>query len=189
MYKEELLKNLEDKKNNLQKKDISLIVADFDDTIFERSEQFEKYPILLENRWNAWNEVIKNIIWIDNFMKECFIGKPYPKNIPSLLRLNHDLILTAWFDEIQRAKLKSTLLDKYNHIVVLESKEKPYELVKYVIEVLQFIPNEIIIYEDRPQAFIDTKKEIEDFLWTKLKIMFVEMSSNKEEPKITKITT
>lgn len=187
MFRGEELVKLKEKLHYIHKKDINLIVADFDDTIFERSGQFEKYPILLENRWNKWNEVIQNIIWIENFMKECFIGKPYPKTIPFQLRENHDVIITAWFTDIQKAKLKATWLDKFNNIIVFESKEKPLELIRYVIEKLQFIPIEITIYEDRPEIFIKDKKEIEDFLWTKLRIMLVKMSSNNEEPKITEI--
>lgn len=187
MYNKEKLTSLKKELDNLPKKDTNLIIADFDDTIFSRKTQFENFPILIENRWNKWNEVIKDIIWINNFMETCFIGKPYPKTITSQLRLNHDLILTAWFEDIQKAKLKSTQLDKFNHIVVYDSKEKPFELINYVVKELKFIPNEIIIYEDRPNHFIEAKKIIEDFLWTKLKIMFVEMESNDKEAKITEI--
>jgi predicted HAD superfamily phosphohydrolase YqeG len=41
------LKDLEVKKNNLEKRDIDLIITDFDDTIFSRKEQLETDPNLL----------------------------------------------------------------------------------------------------------------------------------------------
>jgi hypothetical protein len=44
------LKELEKLKNNLVKKDETLIICDFDDTIFSRKEQLEKSQILRENR-------------------------------------------------------------------------------------------------------------------------------------------
>ena len=52
---------------------------------------------------------------------------------------------------------------------------------------MKFIPNKIIVYEDRPEYFIENKSLIEDFLWTTLEIMFVEMLDNKNEPNIKKI--
>jgi hypothetical protein len=41
------LKALENKKNNLEKKNIDLIITDFDDTIFCRKDQLETDPNLL----------------------------------------------------------------------------------------------------------------------------------------------
>jgi hypothetical protein len=97
------------------------------------------------------------------------------------------LILTAWIKEFQEAKLKATWLLKFNYTIVEHAEEKTDELIRYVIEDLGFIPNKIVIYEDRLDYFVEKKKFIEEFLWTKLEIMFVEMVSNDEEPKITKV--
>ena len=44
------LKELEKLKINLEKKDETIIISDFDDTIFCRKEQLEKSQILRENR-------------------------------------------------------------------------------------------------------------------------------------------
>jgi predicted HAD superfamily phosphohydrolase YqeG len=44
------LKKLKIKARNLQKKDINLIVADFDDTIFSRKEQLESDENLVKFR-------------------------------------------------------------------------------------------------------------------------------------------
>jgi hypothetical protein len=46
----EELKKLEKLKNSLEKKDIDLIIADFDDTLFCRNDQLKKSEILRNNR-------------------------------------------------------------------------------------------------------------------------------------------
>ncbi|MDR2640773.1 MAG: hypothetical protein LBC61_05745 [Candidatus Peribacteria bacterium] len=42
-----------------------------------------------------------------------------------------------------------------------------------------------MIYEDRPDYFLERKDEIEKTLDTKVEIMFVEMNGNDREPKIS----
>lgn len=186
MFLEKELQLLENKKNKIEKKEIDLIICDFDDTIFSRKEQLEKSDLLRNNRWNQWNIVIIEQIWLSNFIKEFYENKKYPKNISSKLRENHDLILTAWFQEIQTEKLKATNLDKFNFKIVLNAEEKIIETIKYVVNNLWFIPNKITVYEDRPNYFIEHRELIEKFFWTELEILFVELTDNNTEPKITK---
>lgn len=181
------LKELEKLKNNLVKKNETLIICDFDDTIFSRKEQLEKSQILRENRWDLGNKAIMNIIWLENFINEHYIWKDFPQDIIKQMKIWKDLILTAWFKELQLEKIKATKLDIYNHIVVEKAPEKIYETIKYVIENLAYIPSKIVIYEDRPEYFVENKNLIEDFLWTNLEIMFVEMIDNQNEPNIKKI--
>ena len=181
------LKELEKLKINLEKKDETIIISDFDDTIFCRKEQLEKSQILRENRWDLWNKAIMNIIWLENFINEHYIWKEFPKDIINQFQTWKDLILTAWFKELQLAKIKATKLNKYNHIVVEKAPEKIYELLRYIIQDLWYIPKKIIVYEDRPEYFVENKNLIEDFLWTTLEIMFVEMMDNQNEPNIKKI--
>jgi hypothetical protein len=127
------------------------------------------------------------VLWIDTMIKKYYIWKSFPKTITSKLRINHDLILSAWVKEFQEAKLRATWLLKFNYAIVDYAKKKPDELIRYIVEDLKFIPNKITIYEDRVDHFVEKKEFIEEFLWTNLEIMFVEMISNDEEPKITKI--
>lgn len=183
----ENLKKLEKQKNHLEKKDETLIISDFDDTIFCRNEQLEKSTLLRENRWTKWNEVIINIIWLENFINEHYIWKYFPQKIIKSMKTWRDLILTAWFKEIQTAKLKATKLDIFNNIIVPDAELKIYETIRYIVEDLWFIPKKIVVYEDRPIYFVENKKIIEDFLWTELDVMFVEMINNQNEPSIKKI--
>jgi hypothetical protein len=127
------------------------------------------------------------VLWIDTMVEKYYIWKSFPKTITSKLRINHDLILSAWVKEFQEAKLKATWLLKFNYTIVEHAKEKPDELVRYVAEDLGFIPNKITVYEDRVDYFVEKKKFIEEFLWTNLEIMLVEMNGNNTEPNITKI--
>ncbi|MDD2907219.1 MAG: hypothetical protein PHH98_01125 [Candidatus Gracilibacteria bacterium] len=178
---------LKTKLKNLEKKDETLIITDFDDTLFCRKEQLEKSSLLRENRGEKGNEVIMNIIGLEEFIKTHYTGKSFPKNIINSMKIGRDLILTAGLKELQKAKLEATKLDIYNHIVVDKAEDKIYETIRYIVEDLGFIPNKIVVYEDRPNYFVENKEFIEDFLGTNLEIMFVEMIDNKVEANIKKI--
>lgn len=173
----------------LPKKDEYLLVADFDDTIFSRYEQLhwtDQISIWLQNhRWNIWNSYIQEVIWIKKFIKKYYIHKKYPQEIAWKLRKHTDLILTAGFKKIQEEKVKAVWLGHINLKVVFEWKQKPLELVKYIINTLNYIPNKITVFEDRPECFIENKNVLEDILGTKVEIILVTMPSNNESP-ITK---
>lgn len=181
------LEKLKKKAEKLQKKDSDLIIIDFDDTIFSRKEQLEKDENLVKFRWEAGTKYILENIGIKKYIKKYYAWKKFPDSITSKLRKHHDLILTAWLKKFQKAKLKATWLNHFNYKIVDHAMKKPDKLIKYVVEDLGFIPKKIVVYEDRPNYFIENKKFIEEFLWTTLKIMFVEMKNNDEKPKITKI--
>lgn len=179
------LKIFEQKKKNLKKNEKIVIISDFDDTIFSTKEILEK-DVRKWKRWNEWNKYIKEVIWIEKFVNDFYKNKTFPKNIIKNFDEN-TLILTAWFEDLQNEKIKAVWLENFNLKVVYESSEKPFEMVKYIIEKLKFIPKEIHIFEDRPEHFLETKKEIEDFLDTKIKIFFVEMESNEKDAKIKEL--
>ncbi|MDD3144548.1 MAG: hypothetical protein PHV23_00390 [Candidatus Gracilibacteria bacterium] len=181
------LKELEKLKNNLEKRDEILIISDFDDTLFCRKEQLEISSLLRENRGKKGNEVIMNVIGLENFINEHYIGKKIPKNIINSMKIGKDLILTAGLQELQDAKLKAINLHIYNYIVVDEAEKKIYETIRYVVKNIGFIPKKIVIYEDKPEYFIENKKLIEDFLGTELEIILVEMIDNQTEPNLKKI--
>jgi hypothetical protein len=116
-----------------------------------------------------------------------YVNKTYPTVITSKLRKNHDLILTAWYEDIQREKIKACNLHHINYKIVSSPEEKIIESIKYIVNELKFIPSKIIIYEDRPKYFIDYKTFLEDFFWIDIEIMLVEMIDNHSEPKIKKL--
>ncbi len=182
------IEKLQDLKNSLEKKDIDLIICDFDDTIFCRAEQLEKSEILRTNRWNAWNDMILSTLWLDKYIEEHYVWKEFPQEIFSKLRENHDLVLTAWYKDIQDKKMQATWIsDKLKYIVVDHASKKILETIRYVVEDLGFIPNKITVYEDRPVYFVENKSIIEDFLWTTVEVMFVEMQNNYSSPNIKKV--
>ncbi len=183
-------KELEKVIKNLSKKDITLIVTDFDDTIFSRYEQLnwtdELSLLLQKNRWNKWNEVIKNIIWIDSFMKKFYENKTFPKDIISTMNPKYDLILTAWYIEIQKAKMKATKLENFPIEIVLHWEEKPQKVLEYIIKIW-FIPKKIKIYEDRTQHFEASKKDFEEITNSQLEIIFIKMNWNNWELEQKKV--
>ena len=159
------LEIFEKETKNLEKKDSIFIVSDFDDTIFSTKE----------------------VIWIENFIREFYENKNFPDKIIKNFDEKNTLILTAGFEKLQIPKIKATWLSKIPLKIVYEAKEKPFEMVKYIVQELKFIPREIHIYEDRPDVFLETKARIEKILDTKIKIFLVEMNWNETEPKITEI--
>jgi len=183
MFSEIDIKGLEIKKNKLFKKDIDLIVSDFDDTIFSTSEIIEK-DIRKWRRWKEWNVYIREVIWIKNFIDAFYVGKNFPKKIISKLRQNHDLILTTWFEDIQSEKIKACKLDHINYRIVENHEDKILEMIKYIVEYLQFIPNKITVYEDKPKYYLDYISFLEDFFWIDIDIIQVSMINNNTEPKL-----
>ncbi len=181
------ISRLEKKIKKLKKKDIDLIISDFDDTIFCRNEQLEDCELLKNNRWNAWNKIILNNLWLENYWDKYYKNKTIPKSIISQLREWHDLILTAWSQILQDCKLKNTWLNRFNYIVVDSPEKKILESIKYITDNLWFIPNKITVFEDRPKYFIEYKNLLENILQIPIEIMYVEMKDNYTEPKITKL--
>ena len=175
-----------DKKDILPKKEEIFIVSDFDDTIFSTQEIIKK-DVRKWRRWNEGNKYIEEVIWIENFVKDYYEKKEFPNHVIKRFEKENTLILTAWFDNLQKAKIEAVWLHHFPVKVVYESKEKPFEMVKYIVQELKFIPREIHIYEDRPDVFLETKARIEKILDTKIKIFLVEMNWNETEPKITEI--
>lgn len=186
MFTETDINELEMKKNKLEKRDIDLIISDFDDTIFCTREAIES-DVRKWRRWNEWNQYIVDTIWIKNFIDMFYVDKDFPNTITSKLRENHDLILTAWYEDIQVEKIKSCKLNHINYRIVSNPEEKILETIKYIVEHLKFIPNKITVYEDRPKYFIDYKNFLEDFFEIDIDIMLVEMEWNNYIPKIKKI--
>lgn len=179
-----LINRILETKKTLEKSPKNLYVADFDDTIFCRKEQLEKSELLRTNRWAKWNQAILDTMWIDVLAKDFYEWKTYPTCVTSLLRENHDLILTAWVQEIQDAKLKATQLTHINTIVTPHAVDKIIALINYVIFELKFLPKDITVFEDRPQFFIEYRPLIEELLETKLIIKHVTMDSNHEPIKM-----
>jgi len=185
MNKEEINK-LKDKINQLEKKNIDLIITDFDDTIFSTKKLIEK-DYRKWKRWQEWNQYIIENNLIKKIIDEVYKNAIYPKNISSKLRKNHDLILTAWIDLFQIEKIKATNLEHINLKIVNEPKEKIIKTIEYITDTLWFLPNKVTVYEDRPKYFIEYKKLLENILNIPFDIMYVEMTDNYSEPKISKI--
>lgn len=186
MFKEIDLEKLKIKINKLKKTEKDLIITDFDDTLFSTKK-------LLENdyrkwrRWQEWNEYIIKHNLVDLIIEEVYKSTIRPTEISSKLRINHDLILTAGIEEFQIKKIKAVNLDNINYRIVLNADEKILETILYIIDTLKFIPHKITVYEDRPKYFIEYKDFLEEFLWTEVEIMFVEMDWNKWYKQIKKI--
>lgn len=177
-----------------------LNVIDFDDTLFSRNEQLEKYEWLAEHRWDLGNIFIlasclkisfEEAMNLSNEQREkwyrIFADMFYSPDKLSSLKIDVnsqvDWILTAWDPIFQKVKLEKTFPEKIpNYTVVSKSSQKPWELIKNIIK-LWYIPKEIHIYEDRPEYFEEAFDILEKILKTKIfihKVKIDEESKNAE---------
>ena len=169
-----------DQVKELEVIDIELRVSDFDYTLFSRDEQLENEPWLKENRWDNWPKFIFSKIWMTDFLNKYYKYREIPEDIISKMNPKTDVIISAWIYEFQKAKINlCKQLNGYKTIITKNWEDKIIELIRYVIFELRFIPKKIIVYEDRPQLFIEYKELIENILQTKLEIIYVEMEWNK----------
>lgn len=172
----------------IPRSDIILRVSDFDYTIFSRDEQLEGEAGLRENRGAKWNSYILYQLGLPYLIDTYYKDKDFPKDIIEQMNPEYDLILTAGMQEIQEAKLQALWLDHFPLLVTKDGQDKILALIRYVIYVLKFIPKEIIVYEDRPQYFVEYRELIEWVLGTKLTLNFVEMDGNKGYTSISEIS-
>ena len=170
----------------LEKREVTFRVADFDYTLFSRDEQFKWIPELLENRADKWPLYLYEKYGMNSFIKEYYKDKKLPTEILSKLDSTQDIIMTAWGSkDFQIAKIRSCKqLDAFRAIVTQNGQDKVPELIRYVIFELRYIPSKIIIYEDRPQYFIQYRELIEWVLGCELTIMKVVMDGNDGYKKI-----
>lgn len=171
----------------LEKKDSILRVCDLDDTLCGRRDQLESEDMLRLNRGGAGNTIILNILWLQSYIEKYYMGINYPTDILSLLNPDSDIILTAGMKELQTMKARGANLEQYKLKIVDEGKDKILETIRYVLFELKYIPSEIIVYEDRPQFFVEYRALIEWALWTKLTVMKIEMDGNDGYKKIEEV--
>lgn len=171
----------------LEKKQTQVRISDLDYTLFSRDEQLAWEQLLRENRGNLGNKVIVNEVWVPNIIQKYYLEKAYPQDIISQMNPKTDMILTAGFPEFQYAKTQAMKINHFPIRIVLNPTDKILELIRYVLYTLKFIPSEIIIYEDRPQYFVEYRELIENILWTQVTIMKVEMNGNDGYKSIEEI--
>ena len=172
---------------NLEKKDEDFDVIDLDDTIFSVQDRIQSKIIFQENRGEKWNLITANEIGIKNIINEYYKDKTFPKDIINSLNKHKSLILTAGLREYQEEKVKHMWINHFNMVVTETWEDKIIALIRYILFNLKYIPSKITVYEDRPQFFIEYRDLIEDVLWCKLEIIYVEMDGNKWYKKLEKI--
>ena len=171
----------------LEKKNSILRVCDLDDTLCGRADQLAWEEMLRLNRGGAGNTIIANTLWIHTYVEKYYTGIDYPTDILSLLNPKTDIILTAGMKELQIMKARGAGLEQFKLKIVEQWKDKIMETIRYVLFDLKYIPSEIIVYEDRPQYFIEYRELIENVLWCRLTINFVEMNGNIWYNKIEEV--
>ncbi len=135
----------------LERKDEELILADFDYTLYSRTEELEWEKYLRENRWDAGSKAVIEIDGIHNYLNKYHTNKPCPKIILDRMDTKKDVILTYGPYEFQIKKLMARGLDKYKILITQKPSDKILKTVRYILYTLRYIPSEITIYEDRPE--------------------------------------
>lgn len=172
--------------------EVTLNMLDFDDTLYSRYHQLQ-LPLLQDNRWSSGNDVLRDIIWYDDFLRAY-----YNRNdaVRRLLRIidaqdttHKALILTAWEREWQTKKINTIGLSqpKVPIEVVANSQDKPRKLLEYIIS-LGYIPWKIIIYEDKPEYFLDIGETLSKLLpGTEIVVDKITLSQRSQQRQIEKI--
>lgn len=173
----------------LPRKDTLFQIADFDYTLFSRDKQLSEIPELLQNRGDLGPQYLFESYGMSKFLEEYYKDHSLPTEILSKLDSSRDIIITAGGSkDFQIAKIRSCPeLDNFTAIVTKDWEEKVPELMRYVLFELKYIPSKIIVYEDRPQYFIEYRELIESVLWTKLTIMKVEIDGNEGYKNISEV--
>ena len=171
----------------IKKSDGNFIITDLDYTLFSRDEQIAWEPELKIKRWYEGNMHMINEIGIEPMIQKYYEGKAYPQDIVTELSSENSLILTAGIPEYQYGKRRAMKLWYIPMQVVADWEDKILETIKYILFELKYIPSEIIVYEDRPQYFIEYRDFLEEVLGCKITIMFVEMNGNIGYNKIEEI--
>lgn len=164
-----------------RKTEKTLNTLDYDDTISSRDRSLQEW-IFRDNRWQAWNDLIERTIWYDNFVRSYYERRDTVAELVQVIMSdntnNIPFLLTAWIITLQTNKLKQTKLDKTSHSIVESQSVKPKELLRYIVEDLWYIPGKIIIYEDRPDCFLETGAFLSKLLWCEIVINHVTLSQN-----------
>ena len=115
--------------------------------------------------------VIENDIGMQN-MLDLFYGDSWvvKRFMWVLEHQNHNhasMVLTAWEDSWQRGKCSTVWIQEQNVPieVVSSSKDKPKRLLEHIIHTLGYKPWKIIVYEDRPEYFLETWEALSKMLW------------------------
>lgn len=189
IWGESLIDFWSDWARNLPKREQIFRVSDFDYTLFSRDEQLHGVPDLQKNRGDLGPTYLFENYGMQKFLDQYYKNHPLPTEILENLDSSTDIIMTAGGSrDFQIAKVRTCpQLDDFTVIVTKNGEEKIPELIRYILFELCYIPSEIIVYEDRPQHFIDAKDQIEEILGTKLTIMFAQMNGNSGYIKIEEI--
>lgn len=172
----------------LEQRDEIFRAADFDYTLFSRDEQLDKEEILRNNRWDSGPAMCLEAWKLQDIIHTYYGWYSMPTEILSQLNSEKDIIITAGMREFQMWKIRTLpQLNWFKTIVTKDWIQKIPELIRYILFELRYIPKEIIVYEDRPQYFVEYRELIEQSLWTKLTIMKVEMDGNDGYKSIEKI--
>ena len=174
--------------NKLEKREVTFIISDMDDTLISREQLAIQEPLLKVNRGQEGNKVVINHFGIPYIIDKFYANQNPPQDIADKMRESTDcFILTAWVPEYAMMKYRAAWLEEFPIRIVYDGQDKILRTLQYVLFELKYIPSEIIVYEDRPQYFIEYKDLIEWVLWTKLTIMYVEMDGNDGYKKIEEI--
>lgn len=146
-----------------EKSEKSLTFTDFDDTLVSRLPQLNWDKRFRENRWEKGIKLVKEVIWLENFLKKYYSSKFIVKDI--LNRTN--IILTAWDKELQEWKLNYTNIDK-EAIIVQKHQDKPIYILKYILDYLWQIPKEIIFIDDKAFKVEEDMQKLSKILNTRV---------------------
>ncbi len=150
-------KKLSELKNNAQFID-NYVFSDFDDTLYSRSPQLER-DMFAKARWEEGNKVVESM-WIKKFISEYYS----PTWVVESIKKHTNIVLTAWREDFQSAKLDATVGKKMDRIIVPNQKLKPKEILHHFLFTLEKIPVSFEFYDDRMKPLMKQFQLLSEFL-------------------------
>lgn len=88
-----------------------------------------------------------------------------------------NLILTATqAPELTKIKLRQSWMDKYPYLIVENGKDKIKSIIETVLK-LWYIPEKIVVYEDRPEFFFKYWELLSRLLWIRIVVNKVKIDN------------
>lgn len=142
-----------------------LHVFDLDDTLYSRQWTLQHW-ILSDNRWYAWNKIIKERWGYESFVDTHYGISWRVKLLIYVLLKERWIILTAWDPILQMMKINAMQLNKQGIPIIIVNTiwDKPRWILDHIIEELWYIPSSITVYDDRVNDISDGLSSLAQFL-------------------------
>ena len=183
-FRWELLLTLKNSSNPRTMKKIRWVkqMFDVDWTLISKSQIWSQSPRLRS----------KTTHWVYEELQNLFSATVLPRVLLDKIDTRFDYILTAWNIWVQTQKIrnlshKNVPLWEIRRIIVPNSADKIKRFIDEAVYDTWVIADQLIIYEDTTEYFVEYQDLIEFMLWTRLRILKVIMNDDNSYKSIEQV--